>query len=245
MISRSLVAVLASLAVLARPTPLPDAARLGDYAEPMRAAVERYTVHEVIGPIETPLSLEMSDFMLDHPDLSAWLVRRHKIAPYVIEMKGPGRSWADDGDGTTGFIDLADRQPDRRAYYTEGTHVSLLFPKIRAAAVVLMEIRPYQTEGCQPHVLSSFDVYIKMRSRFVSRMVKILRPFIKGLLIRKFTEAFSVARQVGVLLAEDGENVKQEILSYPGLSPEERAQADLLLSSLKREEPGCLRSPKP
>jgi hypothetical protein len=234
-----LLLMMPALALAAAPGVL-SYERLGAYAEPMRRAVERPTVHQRVGPIDTPLSLEMSGFLLDHPDMSAWLVRRHKIAPYVIEMRGPGRSWADDGDGTTGFIDLVENRPDRRAYYTEGTHVSALFPKIRASAVILMDISAANKPGCDEQVTSSFDVYVRMRNPFVSGMVKTLRPFIKGVLIRKFTRAFSVARQVGVLLAEDPAGVRSEILSYPGFAPEERETAAGLLAALEPAAPACL-----
>lgn len=211
------------------------------HAEAAKRTVERRTVSGSVGPIETPLSLEATAFLLDHPDLSAWLVRRRKIAPYVIEMRGPSRSWADDGDGTTGFIDLIHRGPKRRIYYTEGTHVSAVFPDIRASAVIFMEISAVPRGGCREHVVSSFDVYVKLRSGFLSAMVKVLRPFIKGLIVRKFTRAFAVADKVGVLLATDPEGVGREMLSYPGLSAEDRSSAQKLLSSIPLEPESCLR----
>ena len=233
-------ALLALGAGRARAGALPPPERLGGYAERMRLTVERATVRQSVGPIETPLSLEVSAFLLDHPDMSAWLVRRHKLAPYVIEMRGPGRSWADDGDGTSGFIDLADRGPNSRAYYTEGTHVSAVFPDIRASAVILMDIRPERKPGCPEHVVSSFDVSVKMRSAFVSGMVKALRPFIRRVVVRKFTRAFSVAQQVGVLLAKEPDATRKELLSFPLLSPEDRAAGEKLLSSLAPEPAACL-----
>jgi hypothetical protein len=237
----SLIAACAALgAGWARAGTLPPPERLGAYARPMRQTVERATVRQTVGPIETPLSLEVSAFLLDHPDMSAWLVRRHKLAPYVIEMRGPGRSWADDGDGTTGFIDLADRGPNARAYYTEGTHHSAVFPDIRASAVILMELAPVTRPGCREHVISSFDVSVKMRSAFVSGMVKALRPFIRRLIVRKFTRAFSVAQQVGVLLAKEPDATREELLSFPALTAEDRAAADKLLSSLQPEPAACL-----
>lgn len=233
-------AVLLALASVAASGPvLPDG--LEAHVEAAKQTVERRTVSGSVGPIETPLTLQVSEFLLDHPDLSAWLVRRRKIAPYVIEMRGPGRSWADDGDGTTGFIDLVYRSPERRVYYTEGTHVSAVFPDIRASAVIILDISPVSREGCRGHVVTSFDVYVKLRSGFLSAIVKTLRPFIKGLIVRKFTRAFSVADQVGVLLAKDPEGVGREMLSYPGLSAEERASAQVLLSSLAPESESCVR----
>lgn len=214
---------------------------LEGHADAAKQTVERRTVSGSVGPIETPLTLEAAAFLLDHPDLSAWLVRRRKIAPYVIEMRGPGRSWADDGDGTTGFIDLVYRRPERRVYYTEGTHVSALFPDIRASAVIVMDISPVAREGCRGHVVTSFDVYVKLRSGFLSAMVKTLRPFIRGLIVRKFTRAFSVADQVGVLLAKDPEGIGREMLSFPGWSAEERASAQALLNPLTPEPESCIR----
>lgn len=213
--------------------------RLGVYAEPVARAMAKPTVHYVVGPIESPLPMDVAQFLLDHPDLSAWIVRRHRIAPYIIEMKGPNHSWADDRDGTTGFIDLADKRPNGRVYYTEGTHVSGIFPDIHAAAVILMDIRSAPRPGCPERIATSFEVYLRMRSAFLSAMVKILRPFIRGILIRKFSKAFSSAEQVGILLAKDPDAVRQEILDYPGLSMDDRAVAQRLLGPLMPVAPAC------
>lgn len=225
------------LARAAAASPLPDA--LDAHQDAARRTVEKRTVGGVVGPTETPLSFAASEFLLDHPDLSAWLVRRRKIAPYVIEMRGPGRSWADDGDGTTGFIDLVYRSPEKRVYYTEGTHVSALFPDVRASAVIVLDMKPVPREGCREHVESSFDVSVKLRSGFLSTMVKVLKPFIRGLIVRKFSRAFAVADQVGVLLAKDPAGVGAEMLAFPGLSDAERESLKAL-SSLPPEREECL-----
>lgn len=236
---------LSTLALLVLSSParggvLPPAERLGGHAEAMKRAVERPTVRRTIGPIETPLPMEISDYLLDHPDMAAWLVRRHKIAPYVVEMRGPDRSWADDGDGTTGFIDQVVREPGKRAYYTEGTHVSAIFPDIRAAAVVLLTLEPVRRPGCAEHVLGTFDVHLRMRSRFVAGVVKALKPFIAGLLMKKFTRAFGSAREVAVLLARDPEGTRRELLSFPGLSEADRAEGERVLSAVQAEPASCL-----
>lgn len=235
----SAVAVFLALAPVRAVEP-PPLDRLEAHAEQARRTVERRTLSQSVGPIETPLSLEAASFLLDHPDLSAWLVRRRGIAPYVIDMRGPGRSWADDGDGTTGFIDLVHKSGGRRVYYTEGTHVSAVFPDIRAAALVVMDIEGARREGCPEHVVSSFHVYFKLRSGFLSTMVKALRPFVKGLIIKKFTRAFSVAHQVGVLLAKDPDGVGREMLSYPRLTDADRAALRALLAARAPAAQACL-----
>jgi hypothetical protein len=115
----------------------------------------------------------------------------------------------------------------------------MFFRKVRAAAVVLVSLEPIDRPGCRPRVKSSFDVSLRLRSRFLSGMVKVLRPFLKGALIRKFSRIFSTAKQVGILLEKEPEKTKAELLSYPGLSAAERAEAERLLAPMGPELAAC------
>ncbi len=197
------------------------------------------TVSSRVGPLETPLPIDLAEFLLDHPDLSAFIVRSHHIAPYVITMLGPRRSSADDGDGTSGIIDLASRTERRRVYYGEGVHRSRIFPPIRADAVIVMELEPARRAGCGPRIRSSFDVYVKLRNPILSGMVKALRVFVRATIIRKFSKAFLVADQVGRLLARDPQSVRRDVAAFP-LSDVDRRRALRLIDALAPQPAACL-----
>jgi len=195
------------------------------------------SVHERIGPIETPLSTQLADFLLDHPDLAASIVREHGIAPYVISMRGPRQSWADDGDGTVGLITETVREDGRRVYYGDGTHHSRLFPDIRAEAVIVMEMGPQPRRGCSEHVRSTFEVYVRLRNPVLARMVSVL-PFVRKTIVRKFSKAFLVADQVGRLIAKTPQAVVWDVRDF-GLPEAEEARALGLIGALTAQPLSC------
>lgn len=205
-----------------------------EYAAAVRATIEGRTVHETIGPSLTPLPLGLSDFLLDHPDLSAFIVRRRGIAPYRITMLGPRRTLADDGEGTTGIVDLLQSSPRRRLYYGEGVHHSRFFPDIRASAVIVMELREEPEPDGRPATVSTFEVFVRMRSRFVSGVIKTLRPFVQRTVIGKFSKAFLVADTVGRLMAADPDGVAADAGAFPAMLAEDRDEFLARIAGLKR-----------
>jgi len=210
--------IIASLAIRASAAdsePAEDPFTPAEYADAVQKTVGDRTVHAELGPVETPLAPALSNFLLDHPDLSAFIVNR-----------GPRRSLADDGDGTSGLVNLLERTETRRLYYGEGVHRSRVFPDVRATAVIIMRLRPAVGPDSRPATITSFEVYVRMRSRFVSRVVKTLRPFLQRTVIGKFSKAFLVADQVGRLIARDPAAVAADAKAFPGIADEDLA--DLL-----------------
>ena len=205
-----------------------------EYAAAVRSTVSGFTVQAVLGPEETPLPLELSNFLLDHPDLSAFIVNRRRIAPYRIEMLGPRRSFADDGEGTRGVVNLISETDRHRLYYGEGIHRSSLFPDIRAAAVISMDLSEATGRGAGARTITTFHVWVRMKNRFVSGVVKTLRPFLQGAVVRKFSKAFTVADSVGRLMARDPDGVVEDVRAFPGLFAEDRAALLGMIARLKR-----------
>lgn len=228
-----LVMALAAPARAAGSDPAPDPFTPDEYADAVRKTVAGFTVHAVLGPAQTPLPLALSNFLLDHPDLSAFIVNRRGIAPYRIEMQGPRRSRADDGEGTSGLVNLLERTDRRRLYYGEGVHRSRLFPAIRATAVIVMELREQPGPGGRRETTTTFDVYVRMRSRFVSALVRALRPFLQKTVIGKFSKAFFVADRVGRLMAQDPGAVDADVRAFPTLAAEDRADLLDMIARLK------------
>lgn len=202
-----------------------------DLAAEARRTEADCTVSERVGPSDVPLPLDLSNALLDHPDLAAFIVRRRGIAPYRIEMCGPRRSRADDGDGTRGVVYLLERGERRRLYYGEGEHHSRIWPVIRAEAVISMKLEEGALSDGRPATRTSFLVCVRMRNRFVSGVVKILRPFIRRTVIGKFTKAFLVADRVGRLMAADPRGVEADIAAFPDLT---LAQREYFRRSLAR-----------
>jgi hypothetical protein len=227
------MATLAAPARAADVEPPEDPFTPAEYADAIQKTVADCTVHAELGPARTPLPLALSNFLLDHPDLSAFIVNRRGIAPYRIEMQGPRRSLADDGEGTAGLVNLMERTDTRRLYYGEGIHKSRVFPDIRATAVIIMRLSAAAGPDGLPQTITTFDVYVRMRSRFISRLVKTLRPFLQKTVIGKFSKAFFVADSVGRLMAQDPAAVAAEARAFPTLFVEDRAELLAMIAGLK------------
>jgi hypothetical protein len=212
--------------------PADPAAHAALYAGLIAETTAHCTVRSRVGPADTPLPLALSNFLLDHPDLSAYLVRVRRIAPYRIEMRSPRQSWADDGDGTAGLITLVERTDTRRLYYGEGAHRSRLFPVIRASAVIEMDLAKTTGADGRPHTRTVFTVWVRIHNRFVSRLVRILKPFLRRTVIGKFSKAFMVADKVGRLMAKDPAGVAADARGFTELSAAGRADLEARMARL-------------
>jgi hypothetical protein len=232
----ALFLALASAAVAAGPPPdeAEEPFTPAEYDAAVKATVSGFTVQAALGPSEIPLPLEVSNFLLDHPDMSAFIVNRRKIAPYRIVMLGPRRSLADDGAGTRGVVNLLAATESHRLYYGEGVHRSLLFPDLRASAVIVMDLSGAAGAGAGARTIATFHVWVRIKNRFVSGLVKTLRPFLQGAVVGKFGKAFSVADSVGRLMSREPETVAGDIRAYPGLFIEDRT---FILDRLARRAP--------
>jgi hypothetical protein len=211
----------------------------GEFAAAVRDTVEGRTVHATVGPAQTPLPLALSDFLLDHPDLSAFIVNRRKIAPYHIVMQGPRRTLADDGEGTVGVVNLLAATAERRLYYGEGVHHSRVFPDIHATAVIVMRLKERLDANGRPETVTTFDVFVRMRSRFAATLVKTLRPFLQKTVVGKFSKAFFVADKVGRLIAQDPDGVLADADAFPVLFDEDRAALRRMIAQLQSPPPAA------
>lgn len=204
-----------------------------EFAAAIRQTIGDCTVSAMVGPAPTPLPLHVSNFLLDRPELAAFIVNRRKIAPYRIEMLGPRRSSASDGRGTTGVVNLIERSDTHRLYYGEGVHQSLLFPDLHATAVVEMSLHEEPGPDGRPRTVTTFQVFVRLRNRFVSSVVKTLSPFLRATIAGKFTKAFAVANRVALLMTQDPDVIADDIRACPSVFIEDRAALIELIARLK------------
>jgi hypothetical protein len=131
-------------------------------------------------------------------------------------------------------VNLVERTDLRRVYYGEGVHQSRLFPDIRATAVIVMDLGEGACAGSRACTVTTFHVWVRLKSRFVAGLVKGLRPFLQGTVVGKFSKAFLVADSVGRLMAREPGGVAADVRAFSGLSVEDRAA---LLAMIARLQP--------
>jgi hypothetical protein len=180
------------------------------------------TVSVEFTPAPIPIPLKTSTFLLDHPDLTAFIANRHKIAPYRVDRLGPRRWVADDATGTRGAVSLVAAAPRRREYYGDGVHRRLRVD-IRAAVVMDMYLTEVAGPGAAPATQAAVRVWVKIKNPVVSSLVVSLRPFLRGMVERKFAKALRAAEAVGRLLASEPQAVAKDVRAFPALSAKDRA----------------------
>ncbi len=197
------------------PAPGPFTPR--EFTAAVRETNDKRTIRIVVGPAITALPLALSTFLLDHADLTAFLIKRRNIAPYKIVMRGPFRAEANDGADTQGFITLLSATDHRRVYYAEGVHHSSVFPDIRADAVIIMTTEDAPGVGSLGATKSTFEVTVRARSRVVAKVAKILKHYLRKMVDAKFRRAIAAADRVAGAIAQDPDGVLADASAFPAL----------------------------
>ena len=191
------------------------------WACPLQTVISGYTTVNKVGPILTPLSEPVYRYLLDRPPMAVTLVNRLDLSPYKSEARGPGRVWANDGEGTEGLIDLVYQDSTNRVYYVEGTHTSLVLPDIKGKAVVLIKMNPVQDGQGNDAVETTLVAYAKLNSRVLAGLVSLIRPLIGNTITRKLTKGFNVVNRLGQEMRQHPDRVLFEATDPPPLPHDE------------------------
>ena len=193
------------------------------WACPLQAIITGYTTVNKVGPILTPLSGPVYRYLLDRPPMTAALMNRLDLSLYKSEARGPGRVWANDGEGTEGLIELVYQDSVNRVYYVEGTHTSLVLPDITGKAVVFVRMNPIQDGQGYGAVETTLVAYAKLNSRVLAGLVSLVRPLISNTVARKLTKGFRVVNRLGQEMRQHPDRVLFEATDPPPLPFDEVA----------------------
>ena len=180
--------------------------------------VDGYTTSGLIGPVQTPVTPQLYEYLLDRPPLIASLTDRLGLGAYEFTARDPNQYWVNDGEGTQGLLTLVYQDPMHRIYHIDGFHEGQVFPMVRAKAAVFMHIVPGTTPDGYPAVQTSLVAYTKLDDSVLAGLVRILRPLIGEAVTRKLSRGFEVTNRLGVTIAEDRDRVVQVASLVPWLS---------------------------
>jgi hypothetical protein len=167
------------------------------------ATVGNYTTVGVVGPLRSPVTREVYEYLLDHPWVLAAFVNHLGLGSYEAVPKGRDQFWANDGDGTEGLVRLAYRDGTHRLYYIEGAHHGQVFPLVRAKAVVVVRLAVPKGEGGAPRVDTDLRAYTRLDDPVLDKLVWLLRPLIGDTVTQKLTRSFAVLNQVCGRIAQE------------------------------------------
>jgi len=192
------------------------------------------TTSDVVGPVETPIPLELYGFLVDHPIVTALLVQSLGLASYQFTGRGHHQYWVNDGDGTQALLSLVYQGQTTRIYHLAGYHEGHVFPLVRAKAAVFLRMLPVVTPDGRLAVENTLISYTRLDDPWLAGVVRILRPLIGGAVTRKLSRGFQVTNQLGTLIANDPDRVAQQAGALPQMDPEVMRTLAALLQTSRR-----------
>ena len=183
--------------------------------------VNDYTTSGLIGPVQSPVTPELYEYLLNRPPLIASLTERLGLGAYEFHDRGPNQYWVNDGEGTQGLLTLVYEDSTHRIYHIDGFHEGQVFPMVRAKAAVFMHLTPVTTPEGYSVVQTSLMAYTKLDGSILAGLVRILRPLVGEAVTRKLSRGFDVTNQLGAAIAQDRDRVAQQASLVPWLTTAE------------------------
>ena len=200
----------------------------------LQPIIEDFTTANKIGPVLTPLHESVYVYLLDRPPTAAALVNRLELGLYKAEMRGPGRYWGNDGEGTEGLVELVYQDPRHRLYYLEGSHHSTLLPHVTGKAVVLLSMAPVKDSAGHEAVETTLVSYTRLDNRILAGLVSLLRPLVGRTVSRKLMKGVDAVTQLGLEMRRHPDRVLFEASDPPPLPPEDVAFLTQALAAMPR-----------
>jgi hypothetical protein len=217
-----------------------------DWACRLQEIIGHYTITTKVGPIRAGLPESFYRDLLDRPPLAAALINRLGLGLYKSEVRGPGRYWGNDGEGTGGIVQLVSQSRTARIYYLEGFHESRVLPTITGKAVVFLKMDQVKDADGMEAMDSTMISYTRLDNRLLSGVVTLLRPFIGGTVKRKLSKGVETVNRLSLLMRQDPDRVLFEAMQPPALPDEDVAFVKQALESLPHPGGATLfRTPSP
>lgn len=183
----------------------------------LKYVIDHYTTANTLGPLTTAMGESMYVHLLDHPPMAAALINRLDLADYKVELRGPGRWWGNDGEGTEGIVQLVYQDRTTRVYYLEGTHHSRLLPNLSGKAVVFLRMGPVKASSGLEAMENTMVAYTMLDNRLLSGLASLLRPLVGATVTRKLAKGVDVVNRLGLEMRQRPARVLFEAADPPPL----------------------------
>lgn len=170
------------------------------------------------GPVATPISRDIYDFLLDNLEAAAKLVQVYRLKDrFIFEKRRAGEWFADDHDRTQGTLKLLWKSPRQRLYYFEGRHSEAIYRNVPVRAVVLMTL-----EERDRTIESTLAVYTKVDDAFVRGVIRIFQSLADRVVTRKASKGIRVSTQLAGRIAGAPETALRALPDLPLSEPDRR-----------------------
>ena len=204
----------------------------------LAGVVNDATTSHVNPPVLTPIRKPVYDFLLDHVVLTAALVRTLGIGQYTVKRVGAQGFQGDDGLGSEALVDLLHQNSTQRVYHIQGTYHGKVLLPITGEAIVMLTSQTRTGSDGEESIESRMVVYSRLDNPMLATLVKVLQPFLRGVINGKLAGPFLAVHRLGELIAANPEKVYRQAETISELDKTELdALRVLLLPSLTPPPP--------
>jgi len=189
---------------------------------PLQAIIDSSTTANKIGPMITSLSEPVYRYLLDRPPMAAALINRLDLGLYKAEERGTHRFWGDDGEGTSGIVELVYQDRTNRIYYLVGSHEST-FLQITGKAAVFVRMNPVKDAQGEDAVETTLVAYTKLDSRMLAGLVLLIRPLVGSTVAQRLTQGVHTVNRLGQEMRQRPGRVLFEATDLPALPDDQVA----------------------
>ncbi len=193
-----------------------------------------YTLYRELPPAIIEGDQEQYDFLLEHLDLTTYIVRKLGLGKQVLR-KTANTLQGHDGEGLSGQMSLVYHENTKRIYLARGRLISEFFFAVSGRAAIVAQ-QESQSDKRQSLRLA---FYIKLDNKLLDVMTHLFSPLLSGAMakrISKFLTATSIASRA---IQKDPERILEILRKADGL--DERLKERF--SSLFLRKRGSLSSP--
>src|SRR5438093_1468079 len=175
--------------------------------------------------------------LLDHVVLTAALARTLGIGQYTVKRVGAQSFQGDDGLGSEALVDLLHQNSTQRVYHIQSTHHGNVL-MISGEAIVMLTSQTRTGSDGKESVETRMMVYSRLDNPMLATLVKVLQPFLRGVINGKLAGPFLAVHRLGELIAADPGQVSRQAETISELDKTELdALRVLLLPSLTPARP--------
>ncbi len=169
--------------------------------------------------------------------LTAELVRTLGIGQYTIKRVGAQGFQGDDGQGSEALVDLLYQNSSQRVYHIQGAHHGKVL-LITGEAIIMLTSQTRTGHDGKESVETRMAVYSRLDNPMLATVVKVLQPFLRGVINGKLAGPFLAVHRMGELIASDPGQVSRQAGTISELDKTELdALRVLLLPSLTPARP--------
>ena len=197
----------------------------------LAGVVNDATTSHVNPPVLTPIRKPVYDFLLDHVVLTAALVRTLGIGQYTVKRVGAQGFQGDDGLGSEALVDLLHQNSTQRVYHIQGTYHGKVLLPITGEAIVMLTSQTRTGSDGKESVETRMMVYSRLDNPMLATLVKVLQPFLRGVINGKLAGPFLAVHRLGELIAANPEKVYRQAETISELDKTELDALRALLTS--------------